>query len=424
MNVPRDLAVRVLTRVLSDRQTLDDALAALTTEGASPIQGAERAWLQEVCSGTLRWKGRLDLAIDAGALKKKPTGWLRKILLVASYQLIVQDRVQPARVVSETVSEIKRKEGEAPARFANAVLRKIAEHAPNWRDLKLHPSVTIQEAARWASLPEWFWVRMEKDHGREWLEKYALASLARPSIWIRNRNSEWRADWAEAGPVPGSFRIVEGGPIFEKAGFDSGEFFVQDISSQTLIAEISEKVRQEIQNQSTGERITALDLCAAPGGKSVGLSWNRMHVISSDRDSARLALLRQTVERVGQGIEIRTPDQIDNLPLQDVVWVDAPCTGSGILRRHPDVRWLRTETEFQNLLHVQKELIARGWSKVRPGGFFVYSVCSVLKDEGPRALERAGLSEALKAGNEWFLVPQEVPFGDGFWACLIRKAEK
>lgn len=417
MNVPRDLAVRVLTRVLSDRQTLDEALASLTVEGSSALSGPARAWLQEVCSGVLRWKGRLDLAIDAGALKKKPSGWLRKILLVASYQLIVQDRVQPGLVVSETVTGIKKKEGEAPARFANALLRKVAEHANQWRDLKLHLSATPQESARWASLPEWLWSRLEKDHGREWLENYSTSSLARPVIWMRSRRSDWNAEWAEAGPIPGSFRVLEGGPIFEKEGFSSGEFFVQDISSQLLVSEISTEIREKLKK----DRITALDLCASPGGKSVGLLWNGIEVTSSDRDEPRLALLRQTVERVGQGIQVIRPEKVENLELQDLVWVDAPCTGSGILRRHPDVRWLRTESEFENLLKVQQELIARGWQKVRPGGFFVYSVCSVLKDEGCRAIERAGFSNVLQTGKQWFLNPQNSPHGDGFWACLIQK---
>jgi 16S rRNA (cytosine967-C5)-methyltransferase len=142
-----------------------------------------------------------------------------------------------------------------------------------------------------------------------------------------------------------------------------------------------------------------------------------LEVSSSDRDEKRLALLRQTVERVGQGVRVVAPDQVDSLPEQDLVWVDAPCSGSGILRRHPEVRWLRQEKELPGLLEVQQELIKRAWAKVKSGGFFAYSVCSVLKDEGPRAIRQAGLHSEL----EWFLVPQAAPYGDGFWACLIRK---
>jgi 16S rRNA (cytosine967-C5)-methyltransferase len=420
---PRDIAVRVLTRVLSDRQALDEAIAGLALEFPSVIKGGTRAWLQEVCSGALRWKGRLDLAIDAGAHHKKPSGWLRKILLISSYQLIAQDRTPAALVVSETVSEIRKKEGEAPARFANALLRKIAEHAVQWRELKLQSASSAEEAAKWASLPEWLWKALVKDHGREWTEQYALASLERPMIWIRSRQA---FEWAEPGPVEGSFRILEGGPIFEKEGFVEGEFFVQDISSQFLVRKISEEVKTSLLQKSLGtEKVSALDFCAAPGGKSVGLLWSplgempeaRLEVCSSDRDEKRMALLRQTVERVGKGIRVVAPEQVDSLPEQDLVWVDAPCSGSGILRRHPEVRWLRKDSELDGLMKVQQELIRRAWAKVKSGGFFAYSVCSVLKDEGPGAIQKAG----LQSDREWFLVPQVAPHGDGFWACLIRK---
>src|SRR4051812_5959154 len=103
---PRDLAARILARVLSDGDNLETAVSSL----ASDVSPESRTWLQEICSGTLRWKGRLDFALDSVALKKKPSGWLRRMLLVAGYQLIAQDRVHPGAVVNEAVSEIRRKE--------------------------------------------------------------------------------------------------------------------------------------------------------------------------------------------------------------------------------------------------------------------------------------------------------------------------
>jgi 16S rRNA (cytosine967-C5)-methyltransferase len=412
---PRDLAVRVLTRVLSDHEPLDEALAALSGQ----ITGAQRAWLQEVCSGTLRWKGRLDQAIDSTALKKKPSGWLRKILLVAAYQLVVQERTSPAAVVNETVNEIKRKEGEAPAKFANAALRKIADHAAQWRGLALRPQAKGAEAASWASLPEWLWE-----------EAYARASLERPVTWIRARDAEAAAQFAdggaESGPVPGALMLTEGGAITGKQGFVEGQFIVQDISSQRLVAEIAGRVRS---SSATGaveggeKKARALDLCAAPGGKSVGLAWSGLEVLASDRDPARYALLKSTVERAAPGlVGITERDKVAGLEPLDLVWVDSPCTGTGILRRHPDVRWLRREKELEGLLKVQQELLNEAWSKVRPGGWLAYSVCSVLKEEGPEAFGKFVElhPEAVRAG-EWFLVPQEAPRGDGFWCGLARK---
>lgn len=413
--VPRELAVRVLTRVLSDHEPLDEALAAITAEH----QPADRAWLQEVCSGTLRWKGRLDLAIDSVALKKKPSGWLRKMLLIGAYQLIGQERTSPAAAVSETVDAIRKKEGEAPAKFANALLRKISEHAKSWRELELAAGAPLAEAAAWASLPDWLWKALVEDHGLEWATRYARAGLERPELWVRARDAKAGSalgESAQPGPVPGSFRLREGGRVSEREGFQEGGFFVQDISSQALVHGITEAARERL---GAGP-LRALDLCAAPGGKSVGLLWSGWEVSAADRDERRLALLRSTVERVGQGIRILKKEQLPALEAQDLVWVDAPCSGTGILRRHPDVRWLRREKELAGLHEVQQQLIREAWEKVRPGGLLAYSVCSVLKDEGPRAIEAAKLSgQSLKT---WFLVPQEEPCGDGFWGVLIQKA--
>lgn len=415
---PRDLAVRVLTRVLSEREPLDEALAAVSGE----ISGDGRAWLQEICSGTLRWKGRIDQALDSIALKKKPSGWLRKALSIAAYQLIVQERVSPAQIVSEAVDQIKRKEGEAPAKFGNALLRKVAEQGARWKALPFPAKADLAQQAQWASLPEWLWKKLVEQHGAEWAQAYAVASLERPTLWFRAAADATIApaqeDWAKPGPVPGSFQVVGAspGPVNAWPGFAEGKILIQDISSQRLVAEISAEASKQ------GAR-TALDLCAAPGGKSVGMAWSGLSVTATDRDPKRVALLKQSIERAAAGkARIVERDQVALLEGQDLVWVDSPCSGTGILRRHPDVRWLRKEGELEGLAKVQQEVIRDGWSKVKPGGLFAYSVCSVLKSEGPDAIARAGL--AASGGEklrEWFLVPHEAPSGDGFWAILIRK---
>lgn len=415
---PRAAAVRIITRVLADREPLDEALSQVVAE--QNLDPSSRAWLQDVCAGTLRWRGRLDQILDAASFKKKPTGWLRKVLIVAIYQIVAQDRVNPGAVVSETVVEIKRKEGEAPSRFANAVLRKLSEHAAEIRNQAFPEGAAPAEQALWASLPEWIWYRIVKQYGLDWSRAYAQASLDRPTIWIRSKEAGFQAEWAsEAGLVPGSFRVTGGGSIVERPGFKEGTFFVQDISSQTLIAEISQEVRKGLGDGP----LKALDLCAAPGGKTAGLSWNGFEVVATDRPEkggTRFALLEQTVQRVAPTARVIQRAQVAGLEPLDLVWVDSPCTGSGILRRHPDVRWLRQERELVSLQEVQNKLLKEAWEKVRPGGFLAYSVCSILREEGPEALQRAQLGGTLV--REWLLTPQTPPSGDGFYAVLIRKA--
>lgn len=406
---PRSAAVRVLTRVLSDHQALDEALSELALE----IPSEFRAWLYEVCSGTLRWKGRLDLALDSLSLKKKPSGWLRKILLVAAYQLVVQDRTNPKSVIFETVEEVKAKEGTAPAGFANACLRKLAEHAQTWREM----APQAQEGGA-SSLPQWLWRKLVAQKGLEWASAYAQASLSRPQLWVRSQAVEKpEGEWSSGG-IPGAWQRESRGSVGDDPSFKRGDWVVQDISSQTLISEVSALVRQN----SSKLDLTVLDLCAAPGGKSVGLAWNGFKVTATDSSSKRQLLLEETARRAASQIEVKAWNEVVHLDSSDLVWVDAPCSGTGILRRHPDVRWLRTEAEIPALVKTQQELLVLGWEKVRPGGFLVYSVCSVLQEEGMLQIERA-LNELRFASliKVWSLFPQNAPHGDGFFAALLKK---
>ena len=409
---PRDLAVRILVRVLTGHEPLDEALASV----ALKFPNVPHAWLQEVCSGTLRWKGRLDGILDSVAMKKKPSGWLRKILLVAAYQLVVQDRSPPGAVVSETVDEVRSKEGDAPAKFANACLRKISEHAAAFRNQPFQTSFDEKSAAQWASMPVWLWNKLYYQFGAEWASQFALAALDRPTLWIVSKNTKWnQPDWALPGPILGSWQVIEGGQIQDRHGFADGEFLVQDISSQYLVAEVGARVRVK----ALGPNLTALDLCAAPGGKSVNLAWSGFQVTATDRTESRIPRLRETITRTHADVTILDWKEVLTCEKKNLVWVDAPCSGSGIIRRHPDVRWLKEEKDLIALTKTQRELILQGWEKVLPGGYLVYSVCSVLKEEGPYAVAAVGLKEFVE--TEWLLCPQSAPHGDGFWAVLLRK---
>ena len=445
---PRDLAVRALVRVLTGHEPLDEVLATMAVQFPS----SPHAWLQEVCSGTLRWKGRLDAVLDSVSIKKKPSGWLRKVLLIAAYQLIVQDRTPAGAVVSETVDEVRNMEGDAPAGFANACLRKIADHASQFRNQAFQDRFDEKAAAAWASMPVWLWNKIFYQQGVEWAREFAIAALDRPTLWIRAREADWsphlgaggasekfglseapeggaHPTWAVPGPIPGSWKVTEGGQISVREGFAEGKFMVQDISSQYLVAQVANQVFAELgtapQHATTatrgGEktRLTALDLCAAPGGKSVNLAWSGFDVTATDRTDTRLPLLKSTLDRAAPQIKLLEWKDVPACEPKHLVWVDAPCSGTGIIRRHPDVRWLKEEKDLSALIKTQRELILQGWGKVLPGGYLVYSVCSVLKEEGPQAIAAAGLKDFVV--TEWLLCPQTAPHGDGFWAALLRK---
>ncbi len=408
-NRPRDRAIRVLVEVLSNGRALDDVLTVMFQESPD-----HHPWMQDVCSGVLRWKGRLDLAIDSIALKKKPTGWLRKALWVAAYQLFAQDDVNPTVVVNETVELVREREGKAPAGFANALLRRLAEKRREWAELPFPARASMQEKAQWASLPIWIWEPLALARGEAWAAEYAMTSLKRPTLWLRAREG-WSPEPGDLAVAPASLKgalqvLKAERPLIRWSGFETGAFFVQDISSQKLVQEVTEILRKR-------KATSVLDLCAAPGGKSVGLAWNGFRVVATDSATDRLGLIRQNFRRLGVegGSEVVELKSLAAASDQyDAVWVDAPCTGSGILRRHPDVRWLKTYEDVRSLNRLQRELLAQAWERVRPGGALIYSVCSVLPSEG-RELVRSFQTPGAEWGGEFELLPQEAPFGDGFY---------
>jgi 16S rRNA (cytosine967-C5)-methyltransferase len=149
------------------------------------------------------------------------------------------------------------------------------------------------------------------------------------------------------------------------------------------------------------------------------MAWNGVQVFATDRNEHRIPLLKQTIERAAPQIQLMNWDLVEQMGQKDWIWLDAPCSGTGILRRHPDVRWLRQEKELIGLQQTQEELFKKAWSQVSPSGFLVYSVCSVLKGEGPGLLQRMNVKGSVL--KSWFLSPQDSPHGDGFWAALLQK---
>lgn len=259
---PRALALKVLTQVLSEHRPMDEALEELTNRESAE----NRAWLLDLCSGTMRWKGRIDFIIDSLATKKKPSGGLRKSLLLATSQLLAQDRVSASKVVFETVDFIREREGDQAAQFANAILRKVSEKVDYWKTWSFPETATNGEKSAWASLPEWMWNKFVATWGEAWVRDYAMASLERPQTWLRKKNPSEPPQLAQAGLIS------------TQEGFAQGEWIVQDLSSQTLILEVTNELGTR--GVQPGR---ALDLCAAPGGKTVGLAWRGWHVLASDR---------------------------------------------------------------------------------------------------------------------------------------------
>jgi 16S rRNA (cytosine967-C5)-methyltransferase len=411
-----------LARVLTHGQALDEVIEEVAR--LEKLNSEQRGWLLEVCAGTLRWKGRLELLLDQLCAKKKPTGDLRRALLIGAYQLVAQERTSPGAVVNETVEFVKSREGVAPSKFVNAILRRVAETAAEWRTTPFRKEFSPAEQAAWASLPEWFWKKLVHDHGLEWAVAFAEASLERPNLWVNVKPGEKlgvaEEDIQLSPELAGAAQVRARAAVDQWPGFGEGKFFVQDVSSQKLVLEAMKEISPDT---SSASQVTAWDVCAAPGGKSIAMAWLGARVTATDANDRRLPMLRENVLRTAK-------DQISVTDLKsvqvgeqefDLVWIDAPCSGSGIIRRHPDVRWLRKSEEVKALEKTQLDIIQQAWGHVRKGGCLAYTVCSVFKEEAFESRMPAALKGQFEVVRTWDLAPHLAPHGDGFQGVLIRK---
>lgn len=355
----------------------DAALAGLSER--------DRRLAQEIAAGVLRRRRALD-----GELKSLLGGrWrttgpeLRDLLRIGTYQLRHLTRVPPYAAVQSTV-EAAKPLGRKRAGFVNAVLRRVVEGE---RALRRSPAQTAASAfAERYSHPEWLVQR--------WLARYGPAAtetllahhdaapplIIQPARWPREQleralteaEVEWRA-------APGGCGlIVRSARPHKLPGFEDGAFIVQGPGQARLLAHAQ---------IPAGARVW--DCCAAPGGKAVALGA-RGPVLASDRGVARLARLAQTVRRAAPAVSVFAADA-RRPPLPegsvDAVWLDAPCTATGTMGRHPDARWRISPRRLELVRRLQAALLDGVAPVVRSGGWLVYSTCSLEPEENEEQVE-------------------------------------
>jgi len=369
----RQAAAALVSAVTDEGRTLDDALSGAASFGR--LDGRDRAFARAIASAALRRLGGIDAVLARFLARPLPEGATaaRAILRTAAAQLLVLDAPAHA-VVSETVTLANR--GRTTRAFAglmNAVLRKTATEGRE-AFAALPPGT---------DLPAWLWTRWRAAHGAR---AAAIASALRdePPLDLTAKDpaaaEALAARLGGAVTATGSVRLEPGARVTELDGFASGEWWVQDAAA-ALPATLLGDVR--------GRRV--LDLCAAPGGKTMQLAAAGAHVTAVDSSEPRLALLQANLARTGLAAELVCADARTwraDAPF-DAVLLDAPCTATGTLRRHPDVAVLRRPSDVPALATLQAELLAAAQAMTAPGGALVYAVCSLEPEEGPGVLARA-----------------------------------
>lgn len=427
----RRAALAALSTVLDKSITLDEALSRIVRE--SDLAPRDRAFVHLLTATVLRRLGQLDDLLGGFLERPLPrrAGSTRHILRLGSAQILFLDTPPHAAVSSSVALARADRNARHFAALTNAVLRRIATEGAAF--------VAAQDAPR-LNTPDWLWASWSDAYGEDAARAVATTHLYEPPLDITPRRpEEAQALAASLGALvlpTGSLRCPTGGRIEAMAGYEEGAWWVQDAAAALparLFGDVAGK--------------TVIDLCAAPGGKTAELAASGARVVAIDRSRRRLDLVRENLSRLGLQAELVPADAARWQPTQKAPFVllDAPCTATGTIRRHPDIPHIRGPRDVVEMARVQAEILRHAASLVAPGGRLVYSVCSLEPAEGPAqidallsaaaAFEREPIDPAADGVPHPFITPEgdmrTLPSHwadrgglDGFYAARLRRTSQ
>ena len=378
---PRRAATKLLEAVLGQGKALDATLGEhASTEPFSGIGERDRALARAIAATALRRKGQIDAIFDSfleRPLKGKTIAFYA-IARAALAEILFMDAPDHA-VVNLAVQQARSdKRTQHLARLLNAVLRKAAASGPGL--------VAAQDAAH-LNTPDWLWQSWVNAHGEATARAVANANSqeAALDITVKSDPDSWARRLGGERVGPATIRLAHRGRIETLDGFEEGQWWVQDAAA-ALPARLLGNV--------AGLRIA--DLCAAPGGKTAQLAQAGAQVTALDISTRRLARLRDNLERLALNAEIVAMDmnEFETENRFDAVLLDAPCSATGTIRRHPDIPHLKRPSDIAKLSEVQARLLNKAVSLTKPGGKLVYCTCSLEPAEGEAQMAHLAASRA------------------------------
>jgi 16S rRNA (cytosine967-C5)-methyltransferase len=383
----RRAAVELLAAVLQKKQALDDVLGRSLGRGAMfDLPTRDRALARAIIAASLRRKGQLDHVLFTFVERGLPekAGTLYPILLSGAAQLIFLKTPPHAAIdLAVTLAQYDPR-AKRYDKLVNAVLRRVANEG--------EAIAASLDAAR-VNTRDWLWKRWVSYWGEARAHAIAEANLIEPPLDLTVKSDP--ALWAErlSGRVlpNGSVRLLPKGRIESLPGYDDGAWWVQDAA-----AALPAKLLGDV----AGQRVA--DLCAAPGGKTAQLVVGGASVIAVDHSKTRLKLLAENLKRLHLEAELVEADATTWQPggLFDAVLLDAPCSSTGTIRRHPDIPYVKSAKDIEALASLQARLLDNAARLVKPGGKLVYSTCSLEPEEG-----EARIAAFLTRNNAFSLDP-------------------
>ncbi|CUH86782.1 Ribosomal RNA small subunit methyltransferase B [Phaeobacter sp. CECT 5382] len=358
----RRTVIYLLDQVLGEGRLLAECYAAGALERLAP---EDRARTQRLTLQTLRSLERADRVLQKH-LKKSTPLTVQNALRLGTVELC--HGAAAHGVVNDMVAIISKHRRHAQLKgLVNAVLRKVADQGPaEWAKLRV------------PRLPKWLRSPLAQAWGNEAMLSIEAAHYAGAPLDITGKPG---ADLTALGGTlleTGSRRLAEAGQVSALPGYEVGDWWVQDAAAA---------LPAQLLQAKTGERV--LDLCAAPGGKTMQMAASGANVTAVDTSATRLERLRENLTRTGLVADLITGDALEQTGEFDAVLLDAPCSATGTIRRHPDLPHAKDGSAFGELIELQARMLAHAWSLVKPGGRMVFCTCSLLPDEGECQIEEA-----------------------------------
>jgi len=431
MNV-RATAAKVLNQVVEQGQSLSNALPAAQKE----MSPKDKALLQVLCYGVLRTLPRLDFfcrSLMNKPLKGKQRA-LHFLILVGMYQLLYT-RIPSHAAVGETVNGTKALKKPALKGMVNGVLRSFLRDQD-----ALVAKADLQDTLKYCH-PRWLVKRLQAAYGEEQAGAIMFENNQQAPMWLRvNSKHHDREQYqallnevelpsftAEDDVNADALRLEKATDVYRLPGFEEGWVSVQDGAAQ-LAAHYLDPQPDDL----------ILDACAAPGGKTVHMLERQpliKQMVAVDADEKRLVRIQENLDRLKLSATVihgdaSKPDNWWKGDQFDRILCDAPCSATGVIRRHPDIRWLRRDSDIAELVSLQKEILNALWKKLKPGGILLYATCSILPDENNLQVDAflAETSDAIilplssnengKTGRQ--LLPNEDTM-DGFYYAKLQK---
>ena len=424
MTIPnaRAVALDLLQAVLVHQRTLDESIEK--NAGWPQLETRDRGFARLLTSTTLRRLGEINQALDLFIKERLPlkARAVADALRLGACQILFLG-TPPHAAVGETVELIGSLDSLAGYKgLANAVLRRMAREKP--------------ATDPWRNVPGWLKESWLTAYGEPKARAIAAAHLneAPLDLSLKGDAGEWAGKLGGEILPTGTLRLAAGsGPVETLPGFAEGEWWVQDAAA-SLPARL------------LGQPRHAIDLCAAPGGKTADLLARGIAVTAVDRSAQRLVRLKENLRRLKFEATVIEADAAAWRPSEpaEAVLLDAPCSATGTIRRHPDLPWLKKPADLPKLTALQDRLLANAVAMTQPGGVIVYATCSLQPEEGiariesllasGAAIERLPIAASELGGLDDLVTPEgdmrSLPFHladkggmDGFYAARLKKLE-